>query len=485
MSLLLQALQKAAKNRETAQQPPAEPATTGFATNSGSTLELEPGEIEPAPRSREFDAPAEPPAPPPPAPSRTARDDYQEPTAQQAAVVVGAAAAAKEPGFSIIDWARDHPVHIFAVIAGIFLAFYFVYVAVEIKYPGFWSRSGSIVGPAANNGPLVRNPSPRPAPPETSPAPTQATAPMPDLLMPSAPGEPAPATPAAGAAPAPAAGPSAPPPAPAIGARPSADAAAPGGAPVAAASRPAVAPKSDRPPVAASSAIVRTEPGVPTARPKAPPGRDVQKAAAADNEISFKTSDGGSAIGGWLTTAYDQLQKGDLDAALGTYEKVLHSDSRNVDALLGLASIAWQRGQTEKASEFYYRVLQLDPQNATAQSGLIGLMGRVDPTASETRLKQLIAREPSGGLYFSLGNLYAGERLWSQAQQAYFQAFQMEPTNPDYAFNLAVGLEHLGQSKVALGYYRKALDLSFARGHAGFDQKQVITRIGELSAATE
>lgn len=477
MSLLLQALQKAAKNRESTQPPPAGAGTTGFATNSGSTLELEPGEIEPTPRSRELDAPAEPPAPPA---ARPPREDYPEPTAQQAAIVVGAAAAAKEPGFSITDWARDHPVHIFAVLAGIFLACYFVYVAVEIKYPGFWSRSGSIVGPAANNGPLVRNPSPRPAPPDASPAPTQAAAPMPDLLSPSAPGEPAPASSPAGAATVPAAGPSAPPPAPTI------DSKAPSVAtsPTAQASpevKSAASPNPDRAPVATASRIVRADAAAPTVRAKSP----APKPAPADSEISFKASESGSAISGWLTTAYEKLQQGDIDAAQATYERVLQSDGRNVDALLGLASIAWQRGQTEKAAEYYYRVLQLDPQNATAQSGLIGLLGRVDPTASETRLKQLISREPSGGLYFSLGNLYAGERQWAQAQQAYFQAFQMEPTNPDYAFNLAVGLEHLGQSKVALGYYRKALDLSFARGHAGFDQKQVIQRIGELSAATE
>lgn len=479
MSLLLQALQKAAKNRESTQPPPAQAGTTGFATNSGSTLELEPGEIEPTPRSRELDTPAEPPAPP--VVARPTREDYPEPSAQQAAIVVGAAAAAKEPGFSVMDWARDHPVHIFAVVAGIFLAFYFVYVAVEIKYPGFWSRSGSIVGPAANNGPLVRNPSPRPAPSEASPAPAQAAAPMPDLLSPSAPGVPAPGSSPAGAATAPAAGPSAPPPAPAIDSKAPAVAAASPSAQAGPEVKSAASQDPNRASEATTSRIVRTDAAAPAARAKSP----APKPPPTEGGISFKASESGSAISGWLTSAYEQLQKGDIDTAQATYERVLQSDGRSVDALLGLASIAWQRGQTEKASEYYYRVLQLDPQNATAQSGLIGLLGRVDPTASETRLKQLISREPSGGLYFSLGNLYAGERQWAQAQQAYFQAFQMEPTNADYAFNLAVGLEHLGQSKVALGYYRKALDLSFARGHAGFDQKQVIQRIGELSAATE
>jgi tetratricopeptide (TPR) repeat protein len=105
------------------------------------------------------------------------------------------------------------------------------------------------------------------------------------------------------------------------------------------------------------------------------------------------------------------------------------------------------------------------------------MVGRVDPLASETRLKQLIAREPSGFLYASLGNLHAEQNQWAAAQQAYFHAFQIEPSNPDYAFNLAVGLEHLGQRGIAAGYYRQALDLARLRGHAGFDQARVAARL--------
>ena len=41
-----------------------------------------------------------------------------------------------------------------------------------------------------------------------------------------------------------------------------------------------------------------------------------------------------------------------------------------------------------------------------------------------------------------LGNLYADQSQWAPAQQAYFQAHHLEPDNPDYAYNLAVGLDH-------------------------------------------
>ena len=54
-------------------------------------------------------------------------------------------------------------------------------------------------------------------------------------------------------------------------------------------------------------------------------------------------------------------------------------------------------------------------------------------------LKQLIAREPSAYLYFTLGNIYADQNRWPDAQQAYFQAHHLQPDNPDYAYNLAVG----------------------------------------------
>ena len=186
-----------------------------------------------------------------------------------------------------------------------------------------------------------------------------------------------------------------------------------------------------------------------------------------------------------LLQAYAALQQGDLAQARNLYQQVLGAEPRSRDALLGLGAISWKEGRIEEATQHYQRVLELEPRNTFAQAGLISIVGGADRQASESRLKQLIAREPSAFLYFTLGNLYADQGQWPGAQQAYFQAYQQQPDSPDYAFNLAVGLEHLGQIRLALDYYRKALDLSFKKGHANFDQSLVIQRVGQLSTRVE
>jgi tetratricopeptide (TPR) repeat protein len=186
-----------------------------------------------------------------------------------------------------------------------------------------------------------------------------------------------------------------------------------------------------------------------------------------------------------LPQAYAALQSGQLDQAQSLYSDVLGAEPKNIDALLGLAAVAVRQGGSEEATRRYLHLLELEPQNALAQSGLIALLGRADPVAAESRLKQLIAREPSAHLYFTLGNLYADQSQWAAAQHAYFQAHHLEPANPDYAYNLAVGLEHVSQPKLALGYYQRAMQLAAVRGRSNFNLAQAQERIGKLAAQVE
>jgi Tfp pilus assembly protein PilF len=178
-----------------------------------------------------------------------------------------------------------------------------------------------------------------------------------------------------------------------------------------------------------------------------------------------------------LNRAYEALQADRLDDAQRDYTQALHNDTKNSDALLGLATIAARQGETERATTLYLSVLEANPTDVNAQAGLINLKGQGDPTLSESRLKTLLVSQPdSPTLNFTLGNLYARQSRWSDAQQAYFRAYAVDADNADTLFNLAVSLDHLHQNKLAAQYYQMALNTAGTR-KTTFDREQVENRL--------
>ena len=221
--------------------------------------------------------------------------------------------------------------------------------------------------------------------------------------------------------------------------------------------------------------------------PSAPPARSPKTSMVAPQtspESPVRLSRNQPKPNQTLEQAYDALQAGRLEDARRGYEMVLRNDAKNTDALLGMATIAANLGQAEWAQTYYLRALESDPSDVTAQAGLINTRGQADPSLSESQLRTTLANQPeSSVLHFSLGNLYARQARWSEAQQAYFNAYSTEPDNADFIFNLAVSLDHLHQSKLALQYYQMALntaDKNSASRAISFDKNQVKTRILDL-----
>lgn len=181
-----------------------------------------------------------------------------------------------------------------------------------------------------------------------------------------------------------------------------------------------------------------------------------------------------------VSQGYDALKRGDDAAARKFYETALAADATNLDAHLGLATAAARMGEREIAVRHYRRTLALDPKNASAIAGLAALADFSRPEALEVQLRADITRYPqSPALHFTLGNLYASQSRWTEAQAAYFEAYRLDPDSADLAYNLAVSLDHLGQARLAADFYQRAL--AAARQQAAqFDKGQVARRVAEL-----
>ena len=187
-----------------------------------------------------------------------------------------------------------------------------------------------------------------------------------------------------------------------------------------------------------------------------------------------------------LLAAYQAFTRGEDANAQQQYRQVLQRDVRNVDALLGMAAIAQRQGRDADAQGWYQKVLEIEPRNGIAQTAIISRQTNIDgantdAVGTESRIKSMIAQQPEGAnLHAALGNLYAEQNQWPSAQEAYFNASRLAPNNADYAFNLAISLDQMGKSSLALKQYQRALDLLNKSGGTSPDRAQLEARIREL-----
>ena len=191
-----------------------------------------------------------------------------------------------------------------------------------------------------------------------------------------------------------------------------------------------------------------------------------------------------------INEAFQEYLVGHYDSAEVSYHNVLKELPENRDALLGLAVISSRKGQLRQAYNIYLKVLKLYPGDSVAEAALINFQGNGDYASNESILKTFIQREPDNSfLYYSLGRHYAAQIRWPEAQQSFFNAYRLETSNPDYAFNLAVSLDHIGQLQSAIDYYNTALELanqsSGGSATISFDRAVVISRINALSSLVD
>ncbi len=241
-------------------------------------------------------------------------------------------------------------------------------------------------------------------------------------------------------------------------------------------------------PAASASAVPSSAPRA-RPRPRASEGerlvnsllRDSAAVARQAPPLRLTPTNDGPRIPTAIRQGYEALQAGDLATARANYEAALAADPTSLDGHLGLATAAAQAGDRDTAIRHFRRVLELDARNPAALAGIASLADFSRPERVETQLRADITQFPgNSALHFTLGNLYAAQARWNEAQAAFFEAYRLDPGSADLAFNLAVSLDNLGKPKLAADFYQRALAASSRQQATSFDKAQVERRIAEL-----
>lgn len=193
------------------------------------------------------------------------------------------------------------------------------------------------------------------------------------------------------------------------------------------------------------------------ALPKSPAGTEVALSETAAKPGVVARTRGPSP----LENGYSALLEGRLDEAARLYGQALGDNPEERDALLGLAYIARQKGLRDEAQAYYRRVLRQEPGNTIASAALLGLDAELSASTSPRRAQELAARQPDSALALSTaGHALVRDGLLADAAQFFERAQRVEPANPLHAYNHAVALDRLGHSARAAVQYQRVLTLA-------------------------
>lgn len=181
---------------------------------------------------------------------------------------------------------------------------------------------------------------------------------------------------------------------------------------------------------------------------------------------------------------YKALQLNQFAQAREAYSQALTRNATQRDALLGIAYAHQALGDTAQATSTLRRLVELYPRDSEAMSALF-LIGGGDAQIEESRLKQLLDRsERPAALHYALGVLYFDQNRAGEAERAFDRAVQLDPEQPDYAYNLALALDRLGRIRDAARQYVAALNLA-NNTNAAFSRDVARARLRVLTTTAD
>lgn len=156
-----------------------------------------------------------------------------------------------------------------------------------------------------------------------------------------------------------------------------------------------------------------------------------------------------------IQDAYDAFLTGNIEAALFYYQEAIKKHPENRDAMFGVAVCYQMLGQNDDAIREYTRILKDNPEDQQSINNLIVLISGMDPQRAINELGKMAIKNPNSSfIQAQIGTIQSSMKNYDKAILHLGNAIAIEPSNPVYAYNLAVTLDKMKKYCEAYEYYK-------------------------------
>lgn len=180
--------------------------------------------------------------------------------------------------------------------------------------------------------------------------------------------------------------------------------------------------------------------------------------------------------------AYKAYSIGLTEVAVKFYLDILKITKADEKANFGLALIYQQNNLFDQAKNLYIQILTHNSNHQASLNNLLALIAIKSPHLAIEELKKLktinlnssIIPAQMAIIYYNLGNYQLAINLLQQA-------VNLEPTNLNYLFNLAIILDKAKKKQEAIEVYKKLLTFDDLNQNKQFDLNKIKQRIEFLT----
>lgn len=152
------------------------------------------------------------------------------------------------------------------------------------------------------------------------------------------------------------------------------------------------------------------------------------------------------------------MASGNRSRAREFYLKAVAIDAQHPNANLQLARMSVEEKQGRQALAYLHRLPESnDPGMLELRARALGLNGQCREAGE---IAKTLDSQPGSDwrVLFSAGSIYAGCKIYDQAEAAFSRAFDADPRNFDILYNLGLAALHAGHTERAAGVFEIALN---------------------------